>query len=121
MMSDENHPHAVGGELASTAATDDAEVLLSVRNLRTTFATEAGIVRAVDGLSFDVRRGEVLSIVGESGSGKSVTSLSIMRLLEIPPAKIEADVLQWKGEDLLQASPERMRQIRGGGAAARGA
>ena len=89
-------------------------MLLSVRNLRTTFATEAGLVKAVDGISFDVRRGEVLSIVGESGSGKSVTSLSIMGLLEQPPAKIEADVLTWKGEDLLSASAERMRQIRGG-------
>ena len=89
-------------------------MLLSVRNLRTTFATEAGMVKAVNGISFDVRRGEVLSIVGESGSGKSVTSLSIMGLLEEPPAKIEADVMTWKGEDLLGASEERMRQIRGG-------
>jgi oligopeptide/dipeptide ABC transporter ATP-binding protein len=88
--------------------------LLSVRNLRTTFATEAGIVKAVDGISFDVRRGEVLSIVGESGSGKSVTSLSIMGLLEVPPAKIEADVMAWRGEDLLHADEARMRQVRGG-------
>jgi oligopeptide transport system ATP-binding protein len=93
---------------------EDPEVLLSVRNLRTTFNTEAGIVKAVDGLSFDVRRGEVLAIVGESGSGKSVTSLSVMGLLEVPPAKIEADVLRWKGEDLLAAGEDRMRQIRGG-------
>jgi oligopeptide/dipeptide ABC transporter ATP-binding protein len=110
----DEHPHAIEGELASTAPPTDPEVLLSVRNLRTTFATEAGIVRAVDGLSFDVRRGEVLSIVGESGSGKSVTSLSIMGLLEQPPAKIEADAMTWKGEDLLGASEQRMRQIRGG-------
>ena len=85
-----------------------------MRNLRTTFKTEAGTVKAVDGLSLDVRRGEVLAIVGESGSGKSVTSLSIMGLLEVPPAKIEADVLRWKGEDLLAAGEDRMRQIRGG-------
>ncbi len=71
------------------------------------------MVKAVDGISFDVRRGEVLAIVGESGSGKSVTSLSIMGLLEVPPAKIEADVA-WKGENLLAASEKRMRQIRGG-------
>ena len=56
----------------------------------------------------------MLAIVGESGSGKSVTSLSIMGLLEVPPAKIEADVLRWKGEDLLAAGEDRMRQIRGG-------
>jgi oligopeptide transport system ATP-binding protein len=111
---DEVVPHAISGELASTAPPKDPEVLLSVRNLRTTFATEAGIVKAVDGISFDIRRGEVLSIVGESGSGKSVTSLSIMGLLEVPPAKIAADVLTWKGEDLLRVDEDRMRQIRGG-------
>ena len=113
-MLDEVVPRAVSGELASTVPPRDPEVLLSVRNLRTTFATEAGLVKAVDGLSFDVRRGEVLAIVGESGSGKSVTSLSIMGLLEVPPAKIEADVMTWKGEELLGVSDSRMRQIRGG-------
>jgi oligopeptide transport system ATP-binding protein len=92
----------------------DPDVLLSVRNMRTTFATEAGLVKAVDGISFDVRRGEVLAIVGESGSGKSVTSLSIMGLLESPPATITADSLSWKGEDLLAAGEKRMRQVRGG-------
>jgi oligopeptide transport system ATP-binding protein len=89
-------------------------LLLSVKNLRTTFDTEGGLVRSVDGISFEIRRGEVLAVVGESGSGKSVTSLSIMGLLEVPPAKIVADELTWKGEDLLRASEERRRRIRGG-------
>jgi oligopeptide transport system ATP-binding protein len=92
----------------------ERDTLLTVRNLRTTFQTEGGLVQAVDGISFEIRRGEVLAIVGESGSGKSVTSLSIMGLLDVPPAKIEADELSWKGEDLLHAGQRRMRQIRGG-------
>ena len=112
MMHDVTLP--IPGEPAAAAPAGAPEVLLSVHNLRTTFSTEAGVVKAVDGISFDVRRGEVLAIVGESGSGKSVTSLSIMGLLEVPPAKIEADELRWKGEDLLTAGERRMRQIRGG-------
>jgi len=92
----------------------DPDVLLSVCNLRTTFETDGGLVKAVDGISFEVRRGELLAVVGESGSGKSVTALSIMGLLPMPPAKITADDLSWKGEDLLKIKPERMRQIRGG-------
>ncbi|MDQ3476937.1 MAG: ABC transporter ATP-binding protein, partial [Actinomycetota bacterium] len=91
-----------------------SDVLLSVKNLRTTFHTDGGTVKAVDGVSFEIRRGEVLAVVGESGSGKSVTSLSIMGLLEVPPAHVTADELLWKGEDLLRASSERMRNVRGG-------
>jgi oligopeptide transport system ATP-binding protein len=97
-----------------TVATIVPDVLLSVKNLRTTFATEGGLVKAVDGISFEIRRGEVLAVVGESGSGKSVTSLSVMGLLEVPPAKITADEMTWKGEDLLSATEERRRKIRGG-------
>jgi oligopeptide transport system ATP-binding protein len=102
----------VATETAVPAASDD--VLLSVKNLRTTFDTEGGLVKSVDGISFEIRRGEVLSVVGESGSGKSVTSLSIMGLLEVPPASITADELTWKGEDLLRAGEARRRKIRGG-------
>jgi oligopeptide transport system ATP-binding protein len=91
-----------------------SDVLLSVKNLRTTFDTEGGLVKAVDGISFEIRRGETFAVVGESGSGKSVTSLSIMGLLEVPPAKITADEMIWKGEDLLRATVERRRRIRGG-------
>jgi oligopeptide transport system ATP-binding protein len=90
-----------------------SDVLLSVRDLRTTFHTDEGAVKAVDGISFDIRRGEVFAVVGESGSGKSVTSLSIMGLLPSPPAEVEADALLWKGEELLESSEERMRSVRG--------
>jgi oligopeptide/dipeptide ABC transporter ATP-binding protein len=93
--------------------TDD-RVLLSVRDLHTTFATDDGAVQAVDGVSFDVRRGEVFAIVGESGSGKSVTSMSILRLLPPETATITGEGIFWKGEDLLLASDERMRDVRGG-------
>ena len=65
-----------------------AEILLDVKNLVTEFKTENGLVRAVDDVSFQVNKGEVIGIVGESGSGKSVTSLSIMRLIPNPPGKI---------------------------------
>jgi oligopeptide/dipeptide ABC transporter ATP-binding protein len=88
--------------------------LLEVRGLKTHFRTEAGIVKAVDGVDLDIHSGEVLGIVGESGSGKSVTALSIMRLIPDPPGKIVAGSIRYKGEELLQAPWERMRQIRGG-------
>ncbi|WP_322512952.1 ABC transporter ATP-binding protein, partial [Chloroflexus sp.] len=87
--------------------------LLEVRDLRTYFHTQDGIVKAVDGVSFYVNRGETLGIVGESGCGKSVTSLSIMRLIPTPPGKIAGGQILFDGEDLLQASEEEMRNIRG--------
>ncbi len=89
------------------------EVLLSVRNLHTTFKTDAGPVRAVKNVSFEVRRGEVFAIVGESGSGKSVTAMTILGLVPSPPAIIEGEGIFWKGEDLLRVSPARMRSVRG--------
>jgi len=92
----------------------DERVILSVQNLRTQFTTDAGDVRAVDGVSFDIRRGEVFAVVGESGSGKSVTAMSVMGLIPTPPARIEADGVFWKGEDLLAQGEERMRSVRGG-------
>ena len=91
----------------------DGEVLLSVRDLRTYFHTEAGVVRAVDGVSFDVRRGEVLGIVGESGSGKSITAMTILGLVPIPPGRVESGQILWKGKDLLAASEKELRKIRG--------
>src|ERR671917_900383 len=86
-------------------------VLLSVRDLHTTFKTDDGDVRAVDGVSFDIHRGEVFAVVGESGSGKSVTAMSILGLL--PAAKIEGEGVFWKGRDLLRCNEETMRHIRG--------
>jgi oligopeptide/dipeptide ABC transporter ATP-binding protein len=88
-------------------------VLLSVRDLHTTFKTDDGDVLAVDGVSFDIKRGEVFAVVGESGSGKSVTAMSILGLLPAPPAVIGGDGIVWKGENLLEVDEDRMRSIRG--------
>ena len=85
-----------------------------MRNLRTYFHTDAGLARAVDGVSFSIEKGEVLGIVGESGCGKSVTSLSIMRLIPQPPGEIMAgSSIKLRGEELVTASKKRMRDIRG--------
>lgn len=86
--------------------------LLSVRDLRTRFHTYEGVVTAVDGVSFDVYRGEILGVVGESGCGKSVTALSILRLLPSPPAEIRGTIL-FDGVSLLNLSPDEIRKIRG--------
>jgi oligopeptide transport system ATP-binding protein len=87
--------------------------LLQVRNLTTNFYTHDGVVRAVNGVSFDLAEGETLGIVGESGSGKSVTALSIMRLIPWPPGKTEAGQVLYRGKDLLKFSKDEMRDIRG--------
>jgi peptide/nickel transport system ATP-binding protein len=86
--------------------------LLEVKNLRTQFRTRAGIVRAVDGVSFDVGEGELLGLVGESGCGKSITAMSVMRLIS-PPGEIVGGEIRFGGENLLAASEDRMREIRG--------
>ncbi|MFM7063296.1 MAG: ABC transporter ATP-binding protein, partial [Actinomycetes bacterium] len=90
-----------------------AEVLLSVEDLRVRFDTSEGEVRAVDGVSFDVRAGEVFAVIGESGSGKSVTAMSILGLLPVPPARIASGRVLWDGTDLLAADAEHLRQVRG--------
>jgi len=87
--------------------------LLEVKNLHTNFYSEDGIIRAVNGLSFELEPGSTLGIVGESGSGKSVTSLSIMRLIPNPPGKIEGGSIMFKGQELLTKSEAEMRKIRG--------
>ena len=87
--------------------------LLSVKDLRTYFETEDGVVKAVDGVDFELSRGETLGIVGESGSGKSVTSLSIMRLIPDPPGKIVSGEVKLDGDDLLKLSPNEVRDVRG--------
>ncbi len=86
--------------------------VLRVENLHTHFFTKAGIVRAVDGVSFSVAGGEVLGLVGESGSGKSVTGFSLMRLVD-PPGRIVDGQIMFAGEDLARAEETRMRQLRG--------
>jgi oligopeptide transport system ATP-binding protein len=90
-----------------------AAPLLSVRNLCTYFGSEDGIVKAVDGVSFDLWQGETLGIVGESGSGKSVTSLSLLRLIATPPGKIVRGEIVFGGQDILSLPLEAVRQIRG--------
>lgn len=86
--------------------------VLEVRNLQTSFSTDQGEVRAVDGVSFDVPKGKTIGIVGESGSGKSITSLSILRLLA-GNGKIKGGEIRFKGEDLVKVSEDRMRKLRG--------
>ncbi len=86
--------------------------LLRVEGLKTYFFTEDGVVHAVDGVDFTVKRGETLGIVGESGSGKSVTSLSILRLVSYPGRIVEGRII-FDGKDLATFSEEEMRQVRG--------
>src|SRR4029079_4820444 len=98
--------------LARPGVTVRKEVLLSVNDLKVRFNTDAGEVKAVDGVSFDIHRGEVFAVVGESGSGKSVTAMSMLGL--IPNANVVGGEALWKGEDIIQARAERLREIRGG-------
>ena len=88
------------------------ETLLEVRNLRTSFKLREGLVQAVTGIDFSIKRGEVLGLVGESGCGKSVTSLSIMGLIA-PPGTIDSGEVVFDGQDLLKADDKKMRTIRG--------
>ena len=89
------------------------EVLLDVRGLRTHFHTSAGVIRAVDGVSWDVRKGETVALVGESGCGKSVSALSVMRLVSAPAGRIVGGEILFKGRNLLALSEEEMRRVRG--------
>src|SRR4051812_9190261 len=88
-------------------ATEDSmsEPILQVQDLKTYFYTDDAVIKAVDGVSYDVRPGETLAVVGESGSGKSVTALSILRLVAQPPGKIVAGRILFKGRDLLGCTP----------------
>ncbi len=87
--------------------------LLEIDGLKTWFRTDDGLVRAVDGVDCAVETGETLALVGESGCGKSVTALSILRLVAVPPGEYAGGAIRFEGEDVLQASEERMREIRG--------
>jgi len=89
------------------------EVILQVKDLRTYFTVDEGLVKAVDGVSFDLHKGETLGIVGESGSGKSVTNLSIINLIPMPPGKIAGGQVLFHGKDLLTLPQAEIRQIRG--------
>jgi len=87
--------------------------LLQVKDLRTYFYTEEGVVKAVDGVTYDVEEGETLALVGESGCGKSVSALALLRLIPIPPGRIVSGEVLFDGEDLLKMSEEEIRHIRG--------
>ena len=87
--------------------------ILQIRDLTTHFYTDRGVLKAVDGISYDLEEGETLGLVGESGCGKSVSALSVMRLIADPPGKIVGGEVVFEGSDLLRASDRRMREIRG--------
>ena len=87
--------------------------LLTVDSLHVHFVTARGVVRAVEGISYDVRQGEMVALVGESGCGKSVSALAVMRLLARPAGRIVAGRVVFEGRDLLQLSEEEMREVRG--------
>ncbi len=89
------------------------EKILELKNLRTYYATQAGVARAVDGVSFSLGRNRTLGIVGESGCGKSVTALSIMRLIPMPPGYFAGGEILWKRQDILKLSEEGVRRLRG--------
>ncbi len=92
---------------------ENAKTVLSVQDLKTYYKTDAGIVKAVDGVSFDLHEEESLGIVGESGSGKSVTNLSIMRLIPMPPGKIVGGRILFDGQDIVTMPENQLRSIRG--------
>src|SRR4030065_94274 len=91
-------------------------VLLKVEKLKTEFRTERGLVKAVDGVSYDIHEGEIVGLVGESGCGKSVSQLSLLQLIPVPPGEIVGGKAVFQGQDLLQfeANGREMRSIRGG-------
>src|SRR6266545_6722542 len=89
-----------------------ADPLLRVEDLAVSFATEEGVVQAVEGVSFDLAPGEVLAVVGESGSGKSVTAMTLMGLTRGPNARFEGTA-HYKGTELVNASEDQLRQVRG--------
>jgi oligopeptide/dipeptide ABC transporter ATP-binding protein len=97
---------------AKTSSNGSSPNILEVRNLKTYFYTEDGVVKSVDGVDFAVRRGEVLGLVGESGCGKSVTSLSIMRLIGVPGKTIDGEII-FDGDDLLKLPESEMVKVRG--------
>ncbi|HLA18146.1 MAG TPA: ABC transporter ATP-binding protein, partial [Dehalococcoidia bacterium] len=90
-----------------------AESLLRVDDLKTYFYTEEGVVKAVDGVTFDIEPGEILGLVGESGCGKTVSALSILRLIPMPPGRIVGGSVHFEGDDLAKMDEDEIRHIRG--------
>src|SRR6476620_1875576 len=89
-----------------------AERLLDIQGLKTHFKTDDGMVRAVDGVDLTIDRGETLGVVGESGCGKTVTAMTVLKLIQMPPGKIVAGQIMWQGRDLVPLGPDEMRQVR---------
>jgi peptide/nickel transport system ATP-binding protein len=100
--------------MAGTAPRVETPPLLSVEDLRTYIDTEAGVARAVDGISFSIYPGKTLAVVGESGCGKTVTALSILRLMPEPPARIASGSIRFNGRDILKLNSTELRHLRGG-------
>ena len=92
---------------------ENRETLLEVKDLRTYYHTDFGIVKAVDGVSFSLQRGEKVAIIGESGAGKSQTGMTILNLIESPPGKIESGQVLYEGIDLLKLNEDELRGYRG--------
>ena len=114
MKEDSHRQHTESDTPSASASPSPSPELLSVKDLRTYFRTDAGVARAVDGVSFALEKGEVLGIVGESGCGKSVTSLSIMRLVPQPAGEIVAgSSIRFRGRELLELDEAGMRKVRG--------
>jgi peptide/nickel transport system ATP-binding protein len=88
------------------------DTLLDIRGLKTWFKTDDGMVRAVDGVSLHIDRGETVGVVGESGCGKTVTARSVLKLIDMPPGRFEAGQILWQGRDIIPLSPEEMDKIR---------
>ncbi len=109
-MNSDTASASAGGAVPAAAP---AETALDVRDLQTWFYTRQGIVKAVDGVSFELRKGETLGIVGESGCGKSITALSVMRLVPDPPGRIIGGQVRLDGRNLLDLDPAEMRLVRG--------
>ncbi len=111
-MTVESQPAGLSGSRVADLDVNPAEAILEVKNLRTSFPTEDGLVHAVDNVSFNVRKGEALALVGESGCGKTVTAMSIMRLVA-SPGRITGGEIRFKGRNLADLPEREMRHVRG--------
>ena len=100
------------GVIDRDAKPADENALLDIRGLKTHFATDEGVVQAVDGVDLRVDRGETVCVVGESGCGKTVTALSVLKLIAMPPGRIVAGQILWQGRDIVPLPAEEMNRIR---------